>query len=214
MAKCRICKSVIKPIEDDFIRLKNVVYYHTNCYKEREINNLVPEEVVDEVIKSAKNEYENDQEMKVKKYKNKSVQSGLDGLYDWIKKEYDISYFPKTFFIKMASVANGTHKGLVEPVAYTDVLDMLQRRKKQLDIRLASKKFSSNLNRFYYDLAVVLNQYDSYKAWKIVQENKKAEIIEDVNSRQRIKETHDLSKINKINKDENSIEDMIDDIFN
>lgn len=214
MAKCRICKVNIKPSKDDFIKLNKTFYYHTECYKTRELDNLVPLEIVEDIIGKAKYDYELEQEEKVKVYKNKSVKKGLDPLVKWIQQEYDISFLPKTFYMKMASVANGTYKGLKEPVTYEEVLDMLQRRKRKLDLQLASKKFDKNLYRFYYDLAVVLNQYDSYKSWKITQENKKNDILNDLELQNRVIETQKVASKQAKNKDKDSIESMLDDIFN
>jgi len=214
MAKCRICKLNIKTKTDDFIRPKHGVYYHTDCYTERELEKDIPLELIEEVIENAKKEFEQDKEKKVKKYKSENIREGIKELTKWIQSEYDIGFLPKMFHVKIASVANGTHKGLKEPVSYIDLLDMLQRRKKQLDLRLVSKKFDTTLHRFYYDLAVVLNQYDSYKNWKIVQENKKLEAIESLELQKRVRQG-ELSglKTNKKTKDEDSIENIINDIF-
>lgn len=212
MAKCRICKKIIKPLDDDFMIISKATYYHTECYKVRELEKLVPIEVVNDIINNAKEEYQNKQNNKVKTYKNKSVQEGLDPLVKWIQSEYDITVLPKSFYIKMATVANGTYKGLKEPIIYHEILDMLQRKKRKLDLQLTNKKFDNNLYRFYYDLAVVLNQYDSYKQWKIVQENNKTEAINNTKLHKRVEDTQKITKTNKTNKQE-SIENILDDIF-
>lgn len=210
MAKCRICKNNIKPSIDDFIKLNKTFYYHTECYKNKELDKLTPLEVVEDVIKKAKEDFEIEQKNKTKVYKGKSVKTGLDTLVVWIQQEYSISFLPKIFYSKMATVANGSYKGLKEPVPYTDLLDMLQRQKPKLDRQLASKKFDQQLYRFYYDLAVVLNKYDSYKAWKINQENNREKIINDIDFQKRVNETE---KIQSIKHDESSIEGILDDIF-
>lgn len=213
MAKCLVCKTNIKPTKDDFIKL-NKRYYHTICYKERELDKLIPIEIIDEIINNAKKDYQEEQEKKVKKYKSNNIRTGIKNLTDWIQSEYEITFLTKSFHLKMASIANGTYKELNEPITYVDLLDMLQRRKKQLDLKLATKKFNDGLHRFYYDLAVVLSQYDSYKRWKIIQENKKQEAIENLELQKRASESNDnRQQIRQVKKEE-SIEDILDDIFN
>ena len=115
MAQCRTCKVVIKPSSDDFIKLKKTFYYHTDCYRDKELNKLTPLEVVEDVIKKAKEDFEVEQQMKTKVYKGKSIKTGLDTLVNWVTLTYDVSFFPKAFYSKMATVANGTYKGLQEP---------------------------------------------------------------------------------------------------
>lgn len=211
VAKCRICKVELKLNNDDFVRLNQRFYYHTSCYKERELDKGIPIDIIDEVICSSKKQYKDDHKKKIKKYKDNNIRDGIEELTNWIQLAYDISFLPKTFYLRMASVANGTYKGLKEPITYKDLLDMLQRRKKQLDIKLANKKFNSELNRFYYDLAIVLSQYDSYLKWKTVQEIKKQEAMESLELQKRQKESSSLAK--KTRKQDDSLEDVLDEIF-
>ena len=94
---------------------------------------------------------------------------------------------------------------------------MLQRKKRQLDIKLASKKFDNNLGRLNYDLAVVINQYDSYKKWKI---NREIELEELKNKSKEQQESlrhntsqNQIAKLNKKVDKEPCIADLVDDIF-
>lgn len=212
MAKCRTCKETIDIKDDDFIKLKQKFYYHTDCYINKELEKEIPIAIIQEVVDLAKKEYLEELQKKIKKYKQSNIRDGIKNLTDWIQLAYDIDFLPKMFYIKMSSITNGSYKGLKEPVTYIELLDMLQRRKKQFDIKFAGKKFSNNLQRFYYDLAVVLSQYESYKKWKIVQEIKKKEAIENLELQQRINSNNvPKQKIQHENKD--SVEDALNDIF-
>ena len=165
MAICRVCKEKLKSKEE--IMKLNKSYYHVLCYRQKQLLKLVDAEEIEESITKGKQEYlDRKQEIKDKKIESdKSVikiTDGKDELITWVQEHYDITTIPSFFFLKLASIVNGTYKGLREPITYHELLDMLQRKKRQLDIKLASKKFDNNLGRLNYDLAVVINQYDSY----------------------------------------------------
>lgn len=213
MPKCRKCKSGIKKDIDDFVRIGQVLYYHTDCYIEKELENDIPIEIINETVKKEQERYTKEVEKKVKKYKEKNIQNYLDELVEWIKEAYDIDYLPKTFYIKMASIANGTYKGIKEPIGYEDIFDMLQRRKKQFDMKFIKKRFDNKLGRFYYDLAVVLSQYGGYKNWKAAQAAKTADAMEDTKLQQRLSKSYEDKGKRTQSTKSNGIEDILDDIF-
>lgn len=97
-----------------------------------------------------------------------------DALYDYIDQYYAPSFVPTRFYEKMASIFDGTYKGLKVPIPPEDLLDMLQRKVGFLE-KQAVKKWGNTppepMSRINYDLAIVINKYDSYLAWK-----KKSEI--------------------------------------
>jgi hypothetical protein len=119
--------------------------------------------------------------------------------------------------VKLASIVSGNYKGLKEPITYYELLDMLQRKKGQLDLKLVSKKFNDNLGRLNYDLAVVVNMYGSYKKWKMNREIEIAEIKERTKEQQEsLKQNTNQNQVAKANKKSNNepcIADLVDDIF-
>ena len=141
----------------------NRSYYHVPCYRQKQLLDLADTKEIEENITKGKQEYlERKQEIKDKKRESEQsvikITDGKDELITWVQEHYDITTIPSFFFLKLASIVNGTYKGLREPITYHELLDMLQRKKRQLDIKLASKKFDNNLGRLNYDLAVVINQ--------------------------------------------------------
>lgn len=208
MPKCRVCKKTLKST-DDITKSSKVAYYHVDCYMNSQLEKLVDIEEIKKVIEQGKKEIE-ESKQKNKVYKDSSVVEGRDELIKWVQEEYDISVLGRTFYIKMASIANGTYKGLRDPVPYTDLHDMLKRKKKELDIQLASKDFNSNLGRLFYDIAIVLSKYDSYKKWKSAQRVQEQEIIEEIKSKKQ--PVNKVVKNKDYEKDE-SLVDILDDIF-
>lgn len=220
MAICRVCKEKLKS-KEELMKL-NRSYYHVSCYRQKQLLDLVDIEEIEENITKGKQEYlERKQEIKDKKRESEQsvikITDGKDELITWVQEHYDITTIPSFFFLKLASIVNGTYKGLREPITYHELLDMLQRKKRQLDIKLASKKFDNNLGRLNYDLAVVINQYDSYKKWKI---NREIELEELKNKTKEQQESlrhntsqNQIAKLNKKVDKEPCIADLVDDIF-
>ena len=217
---CRVCKEKLKS-KEELMKL-NRSYYHVSCYRQKQLLDLVDTEEIEENITKGKQEYL-DRKQEIKDKKRESEQSvikitdGKGELITWVQEHYDITTIPSFFFLKLASIVNGTYKGLREPITYHELLDMLQRKKRQLDIKLVSKKFDNNLGRLNYDLAVVINQYDGYKKWKL---NREIELEELKNKTKEQQESlrhntsqNQIAKFNKKVDKEPCIADLVDDIF-
>jgi hypothetical protein len=156
----------------------------------------------------------------IQKENESHVQQTLlrERFYRWLQQSYSIVVIPKYFFVKIDSVITGEYKGLTIPIPLEDIFDMWKRKKNDLDrIALNNRKKGNNIDsigRLSYDLAIIINKYDSYLKWKaqnkIIEQNEK-EAMEIKNNK------IDYSKINKsennlkIN-DEINIIDLIDDI--
>ncbi len=140
-------------------------------------------------------------------------------LYKWLQNTYNTVVLPGYFYIKMDEIFSGIYKGLSKDIPPEDLLDMWKRKKNELDrINNSNSRKGKNLigvARINYDLAILLNKYDSYLKWK---EDQK--IIEQ--ERQQIKDDFknkiEFNKINTTNKQDNSnpngfnISDIIDEI--
>ena len=220
MAICRVCKEKLKS-KEELMKLGRA-YYHVPCYREKCLVEIIDIAEIEENILRGKQEYlDRKEEIKEKKLQSKkSVIKSTDGkdeLIDWVQVHYDIMTIPSFFYVKLASIVSGTYKGLKEPITYYELLDMLQRKKGQLDLKLASKKFNDNLGRLNYDLAVVVNMYGSYKKWKMNREIEIAEIKERTKEQQEsLKQNTNQNQVAKANKKSNNepcIADLVDDIF-
>jgi len=106
-------------------------------------------------------------------------------LYTWLQSRYDVVSLPKSFFEKMASIYNGSYRGLSRGIPVHHIFDMWKRKRKDLakiNNRNKSKgKIIENISLIHYDLAILMNRYDSYLKWlknnKIIEaENKQKEI--------------------------------------
>lgn len=136
-------------------------------------------------------------------------------LTDFIYKEYGLTFLPNYFFVNLSKIYKGEYKNLKEPIPVEDLFDMWQKKMDYLNKTYAyNKEHGKDMNgvqRVSYDLAILLNKYDSYKRWK----DKQAAIHE---QEREYKEQYVKSKIfQKIQpkcqcQDNNDITDLIDEI--
>lgn len=207
--KCSKCKQSIELDKDNVIYCKDK-YYHFDCFIELQLNKKRNKLSKEEWIIKAKQIQE----------ETKSILKYIvdkEKLFKWIQYKYNIVVLPKYFFIKMDSIFNGTYKGLSKGIPAEDILDMWQRKKKELD-RLADNnkrkgKELDKIARVQYDLAIILSKYDSYLEWKEKQkvlELEKTTIAETYNK-------IDYKTIHKVvenqNKNNDDISDILDEVF-
>jgi predicted transport protein len=137
----------------------------------------------------------------------------------YIMETYEISSLPKQFYLKVAEINNGNDKRVSEGISYEDLLIMFKKKKAYLD-KVASNNVTKGKEmqgylRLNYDLAIILNKYDSYKAWKRQQQLLQADLIQE-NKKLKEETKIDYSKIkaeHSIIKDEVDIGDILDDIY-
>lgn len=243
MAICRICKEDLGDIHkislDDCVLIGGSAYYHELCYKNREViskkldqdtvNTVISEgkERLAERIHKAKNKQEqqkerqktrqeNQEERQKQQQERKKFNTERKEFFDWVQENYSMDFLSGLFFTKIASVVNGTHRGLSEPIPYPDLLDMFQRKKKQFDIKFAYKEFNSSYNRFCYDLSVIMSQYNSYKNWKITRELELESIQNNMEFGKRIASSKSVASMVKTNHQEDTVDPIanaMDDIF-
>lgn len=207
--KCSKCKQSIELDKDNVIYCKDK-YYHFDCFIELQLNKKRNKLSKEEWIIKAKQIQE----------ETKSILKYIvdkEKLFKWIQYKYNIVVLPKYFFIKMNSIFDGTYKGLSKGIPAEDILDMWQRKKKELD-KLADNnkrkgKELDKIARVQYDLAIILSKYDSYLEWK-----EKQKLLElEKTATTEIYNKIDYSVIHKVvenqNSDNDDLSDILDEVF-
>lgn len=101
---------------------------------------------------------------------------------NWIYLAYGLTFLPKSFFINLDKIYNGTYKNLSTPIPPEELLDMWKRKmdylNKTADKNSRMGKEINEVCRIYYDLSILLSKYDSYKDWKEKQKMANEIIIE------------------------------------
>lgn len=184
LRKCQYCDEVgersIELNKDDFVfeigKGKSSVkkFYHKDCYIEylKQKKHLTAEEIDDKIKLVSK-------EVEVYKYETKIKNDFFDYVYDL----YEVSNMPQYYYQRVDEVVCGVYKGMKEAISYEYLLEMYKRQTKYLN-KIAEQKmlsgngFRNNLSRAVFDLAVIVNKYDSFKKWKKKQEQLKNEVTE------------------------------------
>ena len=219
--KCFCCGSTV------YIDHKNIdeaIYYdkktyHSNCFIQTHQNR----------VNRAKSETQ-------QKQKSKEVLQNIDAIKDgshhhfedmitryelteFIYRSYDVTVVPSTVWTRIEEVFNGTYKFLLVKIPPTHLLDMWKRKMNSLN-KIADKnntkgKKIEKSKRIIYDLAILINKYDSYLDWlekqKILEAEKNLSMEKLIISREIISEK---AKDNNTNKEDNDMSDLVDDIFN
>lgn len=142
-----------------------------------------------------------------------------DKLYDFIYKEYNVSTLPTRVFVVISSLYKGEYtKNTREPlqISIFDLYDMWQRKmdylKQTYEYNKTHGKDMYGANRVCYDLAILINKYDSYKRWKekqnAIHEQEKA-LAEQTKKMKAIRQT---KSIQTPSENEIDISDIIDEI--
>lgn len=135
-------------------------------------------------------------------------------LCNFIREEYDVPIVP---WRKLPQVLNGTYPNLQCAIPAKSLLDMWRRKldfiRKQNDKLIShSDKELSKENIIHYDLAILVNKYDSYLRWlekqKIIAAEKEVESNENIVGKSI---GYTAQKSDKSNSDD--ISALVDDIF-
>lgn len=168
LVKCHICGEYINLLTLDIDHNKDVLYYkkqyyHKEClYKNRMM-----------LKRGAWTQEKWDKELFVmleqtKQHINKIICN--KHLYDFLSKNYNVIVFSKRFCTKINQLQEGEYPRLMTAMPIEDLLDMWQQKLNYLNkIYAKNKNNGKNMNgeqRLNYDLAILVNKYDSYLTWK------------------------------------------------
>jgi hypothetical protein len=228
--KCAICKQEFQLDSIEFLKDKGK-YIEIECYKQKELNKGLSIDIVNEkinIIKATmKLEQEEQKKKEIEKEQNKlkakkkeiNRTNNRNEFINYIMDTYELTSLPKQFYLKLAEINNGNDKRLAEGITYEDLLIMFKKKKSYLD-KVASNnvtkgKEMTGYKRLNYDIAIIINKYDSYKEWKRQQQLLQADIIhkEDI-LKEQVK--IDYSKIKaeqSRNDNEIDITDILDEIY-
>lgn len=218
--KCALCGETTTDIDYYCVMVgKQKRYVHNKCREPYKLGGLSDDKVDDIIVNIIKDKRKEVAKQRYKRNIEREDNSDRGKFVKYIQDTYDIKSLPSSEYVKFASIINGTYKGLKEGISYKDLLFMFQKQYNNLNKIYQNniakgKEFKSNINRFDYDLAIIINKYDSYKKWK-----QKQEIIEADIKVQQEKQNEiniDYSKIkdeNRNNNDEIDICDILDDIY-
>lgn len=216
--KCKCCEEFFY-VKEPKLTIRGYGKVHIDCYKDKLLEKYTEEYVsnkIEELIKEDLKKKEKktlDEEIKNKHKIDK------ENFENYIKDTYNIS-LNKMTCIKLAKINNGEYKGLKEGISYEDLLYMFKTKQKYL-ISIyqqnisKGKTFKDNQSLFNYDLAIIINKYDSFKQWKEKQKIIQADIkINNQQEKENIK--IDYKKVNTRTTNTNEdidISDILDDIY-
>ncbi len=154
--------------------------------------------------------------IKQESYEHFSIAIAKENVFDFIRNAYDVTIIPTTIWQKLASIYNGTFKGMTFGIPPEHLLDMWKRKIDMLNGIAEKNKIKGNPmstdQRINYDLTVLVNKYDSYLRWlekqKILEAEKEIEKNENIVGKS---VGYVAQKVSSNNSDD--ISGLVDDIF-
>lgn len=208
--KCYYCdKDGTKTLDKekhDYVK-KNNKNYHTKCYIEKLKKKNVSEDDIQKEVKQIK------EKMAAHKKEIELRNKPKNNFCYWIMDYYNIDVIPSGFFHRLAELTTGRHPRIKVAISYEELFDIYQYMAKYLNKVALSKVdgFDNVTGRLYWDLAIVINNYNDYKKWK---EKQKQTSIEKEQIEKLIKRDKMLkNKIIKNNTNEFNILDDINDLL-
>lgn len=169
-------------------------YYHLDCYK----NYLSLKK------KMSPNEIEiNVKELQQSMDAEIQEEKDRDNLTEWLENFYNAN-IPTYIFMKINDAVHGKNKLIKDEVNYNMLLEIYEKMGNYLNKVAVKKHFSRIEQRMNYDLAVVLNNINEYKRYKVRQETTEKE---DKEIDELIKATNVTKSINT-NKNDNKLKDF------
>jgi len=167
MRKCSICDNTgeksISVEKDDYVQVsgKQTKYYHTDCYKIKLGKNNLTKEQIEKEIEYIKNIMSN----------NKMSSVIKDEFYYKIMDIYNITTVPNSYILRVNQVVSGEYKQMRNPIQYSEMLEMLSNPKFLAKLkRIAIEKQIEENKRLFWDLAIIVSEYDSFKKSKLKQQ--------------------------------------------
>lgn len=228
---CCECNKTFNIIENEYIKTKQGRYCEIKCYKDKQLKKGLSKKTVDKEVEVILEVQEQERKLVEekhleevrKKQESKKREIGrtenLDRLINYLSANYNISVFPNHFYIKLASINSGTKKGMTTGIKYDELLEMFKLKQKHLnDIyekNTRHGKEMSGIQRINYDIAVLINKYDSFLKWKerqkILESNAAIEVKEK-SSEVKLDYTN-ISKAGKQKEEDMDISDILNDIY-
>ena len=217
----RVCAECGEPIVVTHQTAGDIIYYqkktyHSKCFgklckgKRRKAGDKWDKALQDfDTIRSKSNAHFNDLLIR-------------DELYIFIMEQYKIEVIPSFVWQRLNEIFSGTYKGMTKGIPPSHLLDMWRRYIRKLNKIAAEntvkgKTFNTDM-RIRYDLAVLINKYDSYLKWrekqKILAAEQQRKMLERNKSFIDIKTIKTKSKEHCEQNIENEMTGLVDDIFN
>lgn len=137
-------------------------------------------------------------------------------LYRYLMNRYEVTSFPKSFYIKMSNIFNGKLSTISKAIPPEHLYDMWVKKENYLNKvymdNTSKGKTMSGYVRCNYDLSILMSRYDDYLKWldrakNEVQENEK--VIENVQTTTAIL----IHNTQNIETKDNSIYEMLDEMI-
>lgn len=146
----------------------------------------------------------------------------------FIAENYDLTVISSKIYQRLNDIYNGSFKNMIHGIPPDHLLDMWKKKMSMLNQialnNMSKGKFIDSENRVVYDLAILVNKYDSYKKWlerqKVIEAENNALNEEDIVNKSidyipqnmpSISKQNSLNNIDEVNSDD--ISDLVDDIF-
>lgn len=135
-------------------------------------------------------------------------------LYSYLQERYEVTKFPKQFFIKLSNIFNGKLSDLAKPIPPEHLYDMwLQKEtylnKVYMDNIRKGKKMDGYV-RANYDLAILLSKYDSYLKWL---DRQKSEKVSNEKIEESVQVTEVIYSTNLPTKKEDDLSVFLDELI-
>lgn len=186
---------------DDFVYYKGK-YYHDECFNSRVYQGKKPVTLE-----------------QIQRYKQASKDRltelyNIDVLYCFLLRYYDLTVIPTTFWMKVKSLTEGNYHLVSVAIPYEHLYDMWRRKANYLNKvaennRRKGKPMEPE-QRLQYDLAILINQYDSYLRFLEQEKIKEAEVEEEPKKVIPVV-TVQQNHIKSI--DDDNIDDLVDEVF-
>ena len=136
-----------------------------------------------------------------------------DALYCFLLRYYSLTVIPVFFWKKLADLTNGRYPNVSVAITYKHIYDMWRRRANYLnklaDTNKTKGKEMTGEQRLHYDLAVLINQYDSYL--RFLEREKIKEATEEVH---KPVVSSMIARPQKVQNDDNdNIDALVDEVF-
>lgn len=167
--KCACCKDSVCISNNN---ISEVIYYDKKTYHSKCFLSICEKGIKSnrqDVLAKWTKAFNNMAEIKNQSYSHFIQAITKEEIFEFIKETYSVSIVPSPVWHKLASIYDGTFKGMSEGIPPEHLLDMWRRKIKMLnDIahnnQLKGKKMTGQ-QRINYDLSVLINKYDSYLGW-------------------------------------------------